>query len=177
MVTDVAHLIEECLACKKHKGRVILPQVRFTLAEDEKMKNMPWKDVIIDMSGPYTKAETGEMYILSYTCTFLKVPLLYALPNLQAGHVSRALTTCVFRSRVVPSVVRSDRGQEFMSIINKEFLAILNVRHIKGAALTPRHQAVGERGHHIMMIHELILIHSVCMAFPQEWPALLSAVE
>ena len=28
-----------------------------------------------------------------------------------------------------------------------------------------------------MMIHELILIHSVCMSFPQEWPALLSAVE
>ena len=44
--------------------------------------------------------------------------------SLQAGHFSRALVKCVLRSRVIPDVVRSDRGPEMVSRINKEFLSI-----------------------------------------------------
>merc|ERR1712032_602416 len=52
-------------------------------------------------------------------------------------------------------------------------MALCNIR----ASLTPRHQGIGERGHQVVMINHSILMHTVCSAFPQEWPALLPAVE
>ena len=115
--------------------------------------------------------------MLSYHCTRLKVPYLAVCRNLQSGHFSRALTECVLRSRQIPDVVRSDRGPEMVNRVNEEFMALCNIRHVLGASLTPRHQGMGERGHQVVMINHGILMHTVCSAFPQEWPALLPAVE
>ena len=63
------------------------------------------------------------------------------------------------------------------SRINEEFLSICNVKHIKGAALTPRHQGLCERNHQVMIANQLVLMQAVCGAYPQEWPALLPVVE
>ena len=41
----------------------------------------PWSDVIIDMQGPFTKAEGGEQYVMSYHCSRLKVPKLAVCKN------------------------------------------------------------------------------------------------
>ena len=53
----------------------------------------------------------------------------------------------------------------------------MDAERIFGAAFTPRHQGPGERGHQTMLINEGILLHAVFKAFPQEWTALLPAVE
>ena len=153
------------------------PHFRSMQSDDQLSKSLPWTDVIIDVQGPFTRAETGEQYVLSYHSVQLHVPLLEAFKSLQSGYFSRALVTCVMRSRQIPIIVRSDRGPEMRSAVNEEFLAICNAKHIMGAALTPRHQAPGERGHQIMMSDNQVLMHAVCHAFPQEWPALLPAVE
>ena len=78
------------------------------------------------------------------------------------------------RARVIPDIVRSDRGPEMTSKINEEFLSICNVKHIKGAALTPRHQGLCERNHQVMIANQLVLMQAVCGAYPQEWPALFA---
>jgi len=138
---------------------------------------MPWQDVIIDVQGPYTVGENGEQYLLSYHCTRLKVPKLAAFRELKPGPFLRALTTCVFKSRVIPDTVRSDRGQEMTNLILTEFYALCNCRRILGASYAPRHQGLNERGHQETMTNHLILIHAICKAFPQEWPALVEALE
>ena len=112
------------------------------IGDESNAGKLPWQDVIIDCCGPYTKAESGEQYILVYICTVLKVPMLEPFVSLQAGHFSRALVKCILRTRVVPDVVRSDRGPEMVSKINEEFLSICNAKHVLGAALTPRHQGL-----------------------------------
>ena len=88
------------------------------LGDEEHATRMPWQDVIIDCCGPYTKAETGEQYILCYICTQLKVPMLEPFASLQAGCFSRALIKRILRARVIPDIVRSDRGTEMTSKIN-----------------------------------------------------------
>ena len=80
------------------------------------------------------------MYLLSYHCTVFRVPRLSAMPSLKAGHFSRALVSCVLRARIIPDVVRTDRGPEMTSAVNAEFLALCGVRHLKGSAFTPRHK-------------------------------------
>ena len=177
LAADVGKWCLACEACRRFRGHAVQPPLRSILADDKLAKVLPWTDVIIDVQGPFTKAETGEQYLLSYHCVRLRVPLLEPFRSLQAGYFSRALLTCVMRSRCIPRVVRSDRGPEMRSAVTEEFLAICNSRHVKSAALTPRHQGLGERGHQILIAQHLVLMHTVCHAFPQEWPALIPAVE
>ena len=177
LAADVNQWCLNCAVCRRFRGHSVLPPMRSMLADDQLATSLPWTDVIIDVQGPFTRAETGEQYILSYHCVHLRVPILEPFKALQAGYFSRALVACVMRSRCVPDIVRSDRGPEMTSAVNSEFLAILNVKHLMGAALTPRHQGLGERGHQVMLAQHSVLMHAVCHAFPQEWPALVPAVE
>ena len=102
------------------------------------MRNkVPWSDVIIDVQGPYTRAEGGEQYVLSYHCTALRVPKLEPFKSLKTHDFSRALVTCVLRARVIPDIVRTDRDPEMTSAVNEEFLALVGVKHVLGAAFTP----------------------------------------
>ena len=102
---------------------------------------------------------------------------LEPLASLQAGYFSRALVKCILRSRVIPDIVRSDRGPEMTNKIIEEFLQICNAKHILGAALTPRHQGLCERNHQVMMTNQLLLMQAVTDAHPQEWPTLVPVVE
>ena len=119
---------------------------------------LPFEDVVIDVQGPFTKAEGGEQYVLSYFCTRLKVPFLEELVTLKAGHFSRALLKCVFRSRRIPSTIRSDRGPEMRNKVMTEMTALCGIKHSLGASMTPRHQGIAERGHQDMMRSLLILM-------------------
>ena len=83
----------------------------------------------------------------------------------------------MLRARCVPDIIRTDRGPEMVSRINGDFLSICNVEHLLGAALTPRHQALCERNHQVLIANQLVLMHAVCGAHPQEWPALLPVVK
>jgi len=61
--------------------------------------------------------------------------------------------------------------------VQNEFRAILQSRHIKGAALTPRHQGLNERGHQEVLTNHIILMREVCDAYPQEWCSLVESLE
>ena len=114
-----------------------MPPLRSILADDQLALALPWQDVVIDVQGPFAKAETGEQYVLSYHSSQLRVPFLEAFRSLQAGDFSRALVACIMRARQLPEVVRTDRGPEMRSAVMTEFLAITGARQIQGAALTP----------------------------------------
>ena len=103
--------------------------------------------------------------------------MLEPLKSLSTGYFSQALVKCLLRSRTAPKVWRTDRGPEMVNAVHKELAALCNVRQVTGAALTPRHQGLGERGHQTMMVQLTLLLKAVVNAFPQEWAALLPAVE
>ena len=136
------------------------------MADDEGASVLPWKDVVMDVQGPFTRSEDGMQYVLSYHCTKLRVPKLAVFKSLQVGHFSRALVECIMRAATMPDIIRSDRGPEMMSVVLQELLAIAaDSTRIFGAAFTPRHQGMGERGHQVMSIQHNLLINAVCMLF------------
>ncbi len=61
--------------------------------------------------------------------------------------------------------------------VQDEFRAILMAKHIEGAALTPRHQGLNERGHQEVLTNHIILMSQVCRAYPQEWCSLVDSLE
>ena len=107
----------------------------------------------------------------------LGVPKLEPLRSLTAGRFSRALVNCILRSRVIPDVVRTDRGPEMISAVMTEILAICCARQGLGAPYTPRHQGMVERSHQETAIDLLLLLHKICRAYPQEWASLVPAIE
>ena len=116
-------------------------------------------------------------YILSYHCTCLKVPKLEPFMALQPGYFLRAVVACVLRARVIPNIWRTDRGPEMVNLVQQEFRDILQAKHILGAALTPRHQGLNERGHQEVLTNHIILMRQICDAYPQEWSSLVGALE
>jgi hypothetical protein len=108
-----------CEVCHAYRTMPVQGPLRSILGSDKFLGTLPWTDVIVDVQGPYTRAEGGEMYVLSYHCTVLKVPKLQAFPSLQRGYFSRALVECVFKSRVIPDIVRTDRGPEMTNAVTE----------------------------------------------------------
>ena len=43
-----------------------MPPMRSIQGDDSARCRFPWADVIVDVQGPYTRAEGGEMFVLSY---------------------------------------------------------------------------------------------------------------
>ena len=177
MGPDCDKYYRSCQVCLKYRSHAVQGPYRSILADPSNLHVLPWQDVIIDIQGPFTKAGGGEQYVLAYHCTKLKVPILVPLKTLTTANFSQALATALFRSRTVPDIIRTDRGPEMMNKVNTEFGAILGMSQYYGAALTPRHQGMGERGHQTMLTSLLILMKEVVNAFPQEWANLVPAVE
>ena len=63
------------------------------------------------------------------------------------------------------------------SRVNEEFLALCGAKHVLGSAFTPRHQGMVEQEHQIVMTSHLLLLNEVCRAYPQEWAAMIPALE
>ena len=61
--------------------------------------------------------------------------------------------------------------------VQDEFRAILKSKHLKGAALTPRHQGLNERGHQEVLTNHIISMRQICDACPQEWCSLVESLE
>ena len=55
-----------------------------------------------------------------------------------------------------------------VNAVQDEFRAILVAKHINGAAFTPRHQGLNERGHQEILTNHIILMKQICNAYPQE---------
>ena len=89
----------------------------------------------------------GHTYILSYYCCLCHGVLLEPMKGLSAESVRRAFARCVFRSGVLPRIVRSDRGPEFKNYLMREFAALIGVRWRFGAPWRPNEQAGVERIH------------------------------
>ena len=49
-----------CKICQQHRAQGLRPPTRSLLADDAHAVVLLWLDVIIDMQGPYTKAEGGR---------------------------------------------------------------------------------------------------------------------
>ena len=137
----------------------VMAPMRSTLSSIDEFAKLPWKDVIIDCQGPFTRSARGNCYVVRYHCTFLGVCNLEPFSHLKKEQFLIALVACVMRARRIPNIIRTDRGPEMTSAVVEEFATLCNTKQYLGAAFTPRHQGPGERKHIVVMTQWLILIH------------------
>ena len=73
MRRDFDYWISNCSVCHQFRTVGVMAPMRSTLASLDERTKLPWRDVIVDCQGPFTRSAQGYAYTVSYHCTFLGV--------------------------------------------------------------------------------------------------------
>ena len=110
-----------------------------------------WEEIAVDFEGPmHPEDHQGNRFILTYMCCVSGGIMLEPCKALSQVEVRRAFAKLMFRTRTLPKMTRSDRGQEFRSTLLKEYCALLGVRQKFSGPLRPCEMGRTERIHQEM---------------------------
>ena len=105
-----------------------------------------WEEIAVEFEGPmHPEDHQGNRFILTYMCCVSGGIMLEPCKALSQVEVRRAFAKLMFRSRTLPKMMRSDRGQEFRSTLLKEYCALLGVRQKFSGPLRPCEMGRTER--------------------------------
>ncbi|CAK8990984.1 unnamed protein product, partial [Durusdinium trenchii] len=174
MEVDLDKFSDNCLTCIRGRKR---PAKQQAVAVKPSWLEC-WEEVAVDFEGPmHPEDAAGNRFILSYMCCVSHSIMLEPCKALTQMEVRRAFSKLMFRSRTIPQVLRSDRGQEFQSTLMREYCAILGLRQKFSAPLRPCELGATERIHQETQKVLGLMVHGVCKARPHEWGELLGVVE
>ncbi|CAK8988949.1 unnamed protein product [Durusdinium trenchii] len=174
MEVDLDKFSDNCLTCIRGRKR---PAKQQAVAVKPSWLEC-WEEVAVDFEGPmHPEDAAGNRFILSYMCCASHSIMLEPCKALTQMEVRRAFSKLMFRSRTIPKVLRSDRGQEFQSTLMREYCAILGLRQKFSAPLRPCELGATERIHQETQKVLGLMVHGVCKARPHEWGELLGVVE
>ena len=103
--------------------------------------------------------------------------LVEPVRSLSHAEVRRAFGKCIFRSRTLPTLVRSDRGTEFKNAMMAEFLTLLNVQQKFSTAMRPCEMGANERMHQEVQKVLHVILRELANDETDEWSELLPLVE
>ncbi|CAE7034866.1 pol, partial [Symbiodinium sp. CCMP2456] len=177
MMKDIETMTNACLTCAKGRKR---PTKQETVSVKPTSLEC-WEEVMMDFEGPMLPADSaGNCYVLSYVDTVSHNVLFEPCTDLTRQEVRRGFSKLMFRSRTVPRLLRTDRGQEFRSAVFQEYCAVVGIQQKFAAPLRPVEMGACERLHQEsqkllgVLLHDL---HDVCGVYPHEWSELLPVVE
>ena len=129
------------------------------------------------MEGPNPEDRGGHRYIFTYLDVLSHSLLLEPVKSLVHGEVRRAFSRCVFRSRTLPVLLRTDRGIEFRNTLMEEYAALMGMRHKLSTAMRPCELGANERIHQETQKVLGFLLNDVARAQPGDWGEFLPLVE
>ena len=101
--------------------------------------------------------------------------LLEPCKDLTRQEVQRVFSKLLFRSRTIPRLLRTDRGQEFTGLF-QEYFAVVGIQQKFSSALRPVEMGACERVQESQKLLG-VLVHDVCRARSHEWSELLPVAE
>ena len=99
----------------------------------------PWRQVGIDLVGPFPETARGNKWILVLTDHFSRWQDALPLVDAKAETVAKALDTRVFAYLGVPEILHSDRGRQFESEVMQELCDLWGVEKTR---TTPYHPPI-----------------------------------
>lgn len=141
---DVAAYIKTCHTCQitGKPNQSIRPA---PLRPIPAIKN-PFEHLIIDCVGPLPKSKSGSQYLLTVMCLVTRYPAAYALRNITAKSIVKALSQFIAIFGI-PKIIQSDQGSNFSSHLFNQVLEQLNIKHNQASAYHAQSQGALERFH------------------------------
>ena len=173
MKEDVQRWTLKCLVCLKARGR---PR-KVTAGASRCLADACWQEVSVDCEGPSREDRWGYRYSLTYLDCLSHAVLLEPMRSLTHAEVRRAFGKCLFRSRTLPTLVRSDRGTEFRNSMMAEFFSLLGIQQRFSMAMRPCEMGSNERVHQEVQKALHIIIRELAHDETDEWSELLPVVE
>lgn len=114
MADDVTNWVKSCPDCNSRKS----PRVRFNAPMKTFLASEPFSHIQIDLVGPLIQSEGDQYkYIFVMIDLFSGWPEAVPLKTADAVSVAEAFYESIIVRHGAPSVVQSDRGQQFLSQI------------------------------------------------------------
>ena len=136
-----------------------------------------WQEVMVDCEGPNPPDSSGNRFVLTYFDCLSHGVLLEPIKQLGKSEVRRAFARCMFRSRTLPVLLRTDRGTEFKNTLLAEFTALMGMQHKFSTAMRPCELGPNERMHQETQKVLNILLNDVARGQPSDWGEFLVVVE
>ena len=137
---SVEEYCQSCITCARNKQ---VPRPRLPL-QSIKIVPIPFYMIGMDIIGPLKRTKFGNVYILSIIDYFTKYAEAIALPNQKAETIARVLED-IFSRHGAPSVIITDQGTNFQSLIVSSICKLFNIEHRRTSAYHPQTDGLCER--------------------------------
>jgi hypothetical protein len=135
MERDISEHVGKCLNCKLRKTyqrRPVVPIVHYGSVERIMDR------VHMDLTGPLPTTKTGNKYILVIKDFLSKYVWLIPLEDKKMETVAMAFVNEFVCQAGIPSMVVSDKGNEFVNKIMKKVSSIMNIARVSTTPYNPR---------------------------------------
>ncbi len=149
MYKDLYAKIENCITCQERNLKRIKPPIQST-----DIPPYPFAKVGFDLSGPYPRTLSGNVYILSFIDWYSGWIEAFPIANKMAETVAQIIIDEIFPRYGAPLQMVSDNGSEAVNEIMQQTLSKLNISHVKTSFYNPLGNAQVERSHRTL--HDVI---------------------
>jgi len=108
----VVRYVTRCPTCLSQK---VSQQTTPGLMGNQKIANVPWQIISMDIMGPFPRSSSGNTCVLVITDWFSKFTLTYALRQATANKICEIVERDVFLLFGVPETIMVDNGVQFRS--------------------------------------------------------------
>ena len=142
---DVTSTVNRCVPCQTRNLRKIRPQM-----QESDRPPFPFAKIALDVTGPYPKTHSGNMYIATFIDLYSAWPDAYAIPDRKGATIANLIMEEIFPRYGAPLQLLTDNGPENVNSVMKRTLDNLNIHHVTTSFYHPQANGKVERLHRTM---------------------------
>lgn len=139
---DVYSHVEKCVTCNSRYLKTVKVPLQHT-----DVPPYPFAKISVDVSGPYPKTLSGNLYIVTFVDHYSLWPESFPTPDKTSQTVANLLIEEIIPRFGCPLEIVSDNGPENIGQAMQETLKELNIHHVLTTFYHPEGNAKNERQH------------------------------
>ena len=139
---DIKQFLHSCAGCQKaaHNSHSRAPLQPLPCVGE------PFEKVAFDLVGPLPRSSSGNKYILTMMCLYIKYPEAIPLRRVDNHTILEAMLE-IFARHGIPKTILTDQGSVFMSKLTQQLYQTLDIKRVRTSPYHPQSDGALERWH------------------------------
>ena len=133
--TDITQWLKSCPTCQVHGRNDLIPRLPAVVPANDLEPFQRWS---IDFIGRLPTTENGNRWIITAIDHCTRWPIAKAIPEATEEAVGLFIYEEIVSRFGVPMEIMSDRGRSFSARILKEYMNLVDIKHLRTSAYHPR---------------------------------------